>query len=290
MGCLLAGLGLVASIAGFGCSGGGSGEGGPLEFVDAVIEELGELPLENAFLNSVITVEFNMPVDPDSVSAQTFRILQGPSFLEEARGRLAVEGRFVRFFPQLPHEPDLSDSGFAPGLMYRLVLRGLPDLNTIRSRRGRPLLTTRTLSFSTRETPPFYLDPVPGPPLVVAVLVDLNGDGRLEGDGLEATAEDEEFFDSEVLFDPSIPFVSSVHVGSSSLPAPNAPLSIGLLFSEPLLPASVLGDSDNDGIPDAFSIVDTTNPFPCGPPGSGRLCDRPITFETAFTQTREGSS
>ena len=62
-----------------GCGGGGGGQGGPLQFVGAVIDELGALPLENVYLNNVIKVEFNYAVDPESVSTQTFRVLRGPA-------------------------------------------------------------------------------------------------------------------------------------------------------------------------------------------------------------------
>lgn len=281
---ILVAAALVVLIAG--CSGGGGGSGGAMSFIDAVVEELGELPLDNVFLNSVITVEFSLPVDPDSVSTQTFRMLEGPDYVNMANGDIVVDGRFVRFFPALPTVEDLSDSGFQPGKAYRLVLRGQPDLNTIRSTGGKPLVATHQVEFAARVASPLYVDPVPGPPRIIALLVDLDGNGVLDGDGDPTTPEAEEFFEDEVDFDDTIPFLTDLRVGSSGLAPPHTPLRIGLLFDEPVLPGTLFRDSNNDRIPDAIELLDTTNPYPCDNPAPGDFCDRPITYAFEFDQTR----
>lgn len=286
-GFLAATLGILSAG---GCSGGGGGNGSSFAFIDAVVEELGELPLENVFLNSSITVEFSSPVDPASVSTQTFRVLEGPDFVNLAPGELAVDGRFVRFFPQLPQQEDLADSGFQPNTSYHVLLRGRPDLNTIRSTGGKPLALTRTIEFSTRAGSPLYLDPIPGSPRVIGILLDTDGNGILDADGDPATPEAEEFFEGDVFFDESIPFISGLHTGSANLPAPNAPLRIGFLFDEPLHPATVYRDSDDDGLPDFFELVDTSNPYPCDEPDPGDLCDRPLTYDFTFEQFERETS
>ena len=273
-------LGLTLGV--LSCSGGGSGGSSSLVVVDAVVEDLGELPLEGLYLNSEIVVQFSVPLDPASVSTQTFRVLEGPSFTQLAPGTIEVEESTVRFRPQLPLEADRSDSGFRPDVEYQLFLRGRPDLNTIRSRTGQPLAQTRTFTFTTRFEEPFFFDSIPGPPRVSAIFLDLNGNERFDADGDPATPEDEEFFDTDSVFDRFDPFELGVRTGSAGLPAPDAPLEVGFLFAEALDPATIFPDDDVDGQPDAFSLVDLTNVYACDDPRPGGRGSIPRTGEQHF--------
>lgn len=276
-----------------GCSGGGGGGGSILQFVGAVADGLGLLPQSNVFLNNRITVTLSTGIDPDSVSTQTFRVLEGPDFVEVAPGSIGVSGDKITFVPQLPSSFDLSDAGFKPNTTYRIVLRGLPDLNTIRSSRGKPLLNTTSIEFTTRQNEPLFTDLVPGNPRVIGVMIDLNGNGEFDGDGDPATPSDEEFFVSDTNFNSPIPFVTGVPVGSVSLPAPNAPLKVGFLFNEPLNPSSVFKDAedlnddgtpDGDGVFDSFSTLDQDNTYICDDPFPGDQCSRPMLFSLDLEQ------
>ncbi len=289
-----AALALTASLILTACGGGGgSGGASSLQFVGAVAEGVGVLPQPNVALNNRVTITFNTKLDPDSVSSQTFRVLRGPDFVELAPGEIGVNDNTITFVPQLPREADFSDAGFQAATTYRIFLRGLPSLNTIRSSRGKPLLTTRTIEFTTRESEPFFTDLVPGAPRIVAVFVDLDGDGEFAADGDPSTPEAEEFFEGEVDFGSPIPFVRDVPVGSVSLPAPNRPLQVGFLFNEPLNPTTVFLDAEDtnqDGVPDgdgeldSFAAFDETNLYQCDEPTPGSQCDRPAEFTLDFEQ------
>ena len=275
-----------------GC-GGSSGGSSSLTAVGVIAEGLGLLPQSNVFLNNVIIAEFNTTIDPDSVSPQTFRVLVGPDFVEQAPGEIGVAGNRITFVPELPSNADLSDSGFQPNTTYRIILRGRPDLNTIRSRGGKPLGATSTFTLTTRQFEPFFTDLVAGDPRVIGVMVDLDGNGVLDGDGDPDTPDDEEFFEGDVDFD-SPAFVTGVPVGSVNLEAPNAPLKVGFIFNEPLNPSTVFLDEDDlngDGIPDgdgnfdSFDSEDTTNTFICDDPRPGDECPRPTGFGLELSQT-----
>ena len=268
-----------------GCGGGGGGgSASTLHVLDAVVADLGELPIEGLFLNSEIEVRFSAPLDPASVSTQTFRVLVGPSFTQLADGTIEIDRDVVRFRPRLPTRPDLSDAGFAPDTEYRLVLRGLPDLNTIRSTNGKPLQQTRTFLFTTRFDRPYYFDPVLGPPRLSAVWIDLDGNDQLDADGDPATEEAEEFFEGEVTFDRFDPFVFDVRTGSAGLPSPNPPLQIALLFDEAIDPSTLFVDEDFDELSDRVAVVDLTNPYECDDPNPGDRCPRVVRYEMTLEE------
>lgn len=275
----LAGL-MIATVAA--CSGGSSGAGGPFTVLDASIDGIGELPIQLVPLNGDVVVRLSAAIDPDTVTSQTFRILRGPNFVETAGGEVVVEGSQIRFRPDLPARGDLGDGGLLPASDYRVWLRGLPDLNVIRSRGGRPLLTTTTFEFSTRSSEPLYFDTVPGAPEVLAVLIDLDGDGDFTGDGDPSTPEPEEFFEGETFFDPFLPFVDRVPVGSVSMPPPHAPQRIGILFSEPLDPRTVFRDADFDRVLDRVFLADVTNDYECDEPFPGDRCPRPLLMDVDY--------
>jgi hypothetical protein len=292
-------IGLVAAVAAVaavatlaGCSGSSSGSSS-FQLVGAIAEGLGLLPQNSVYLNNKIVVDFSDNVDPASVTPQTFRLLIGPDFIDPAEGTVGVSGRRIVFIPKLPTENDLSDSGFQADTTYRLICRGSPDLNVIRSKTGKPLTATSTFEFRTRENEPFFSDFAPGPPTVLGVMVDVDGDGMFDGDGDPATPGSEEFFAADIDFDTQIPFIRDVSVGSANRPAPNAPLQVAVILSEPVQPGTVFVDEedlDGDGVPDGNGEIDTfflrdqTNPYACDEPNPGDMCPRPVRFSFELTQ------
>ncbi|MBI1848847.1 MAG: hypothetical protein HYR85_00740 [Planctomycetes bacterium] len=304
------GAGLVVALASCGGGGGGgSSGGGSLDVVGVSAEGIGLLPQDGLFLNQRFVFTFTSDIDPTSVTPEVFRIRQGPLFTVQARGDFRVSGNQVTFIPTLPTKVDLSDAGLAPGLTYRIQVQGFPNGQALLNQRGRPLTSTFTTTFSTRSTAPLLRDLVPGMPRVVGVLVDVNGDGQLDGDGLcEAQRQPEQFLDRNApefrscagrsdLFDlRAVPFLSNVRVGAVS-----DPLVIGLIFSEPVLPATVTQDDedlngdgfpDGDGQPDNFILSDLTNRVDTdgnGVPDAARRIPISLDFQQEF-QANFGTS
>jgi len=85
-------------------------------------------------LNDAITVYFSEPVDPMSVTRDTFAVLDGDG--HSVRGHLAVDGSWVTFEPEPPLSTSLLDGSFAPDTEYRLVVVGYPRPDGVRSRSG----------------------------------------------------------------------------------------------------------------------------------------------------------
>jgi hypothetical protein len=266
----------VLTLAGCSGGGGGSSGGGTMEVVGASAENIGLLPQSGLFLNQRLVFEFTADVDAATVSPETFRIRRGPTFSVQASGDFLVRGNRVTFVPTLPTRRDLTDAGLTRGAQYRIQIMGFPNGQTVKNRRGRPLSATFTTTFGTRNDPPLLRDIIPGAPRVIAVLLDLDGDGVLRGNGsCGPQRQPEQFLDANAaefrgcggspdLVDfRNVPFVANVRVGSAA-----GPTAIGLIFSEPLLLDSVLQDDedltgdgfpDGDGQPDNFIISDLTN-------------------------------
>lgn len=155
---LAAGLFLAA-----GCGGDGGGESGPLLVVSVNAAGREGLPV-----NQAIRIRFTRSVDPSSVSEATIRMREGPRFSRQVPGDLLADGDTVLFLPRLPTNLEEPDGGFLPGGEYRLELPGYPQSSTVRSRSGRPLAEAYTTSFRiSSATPPFFVDPVSGPPRVL---------------------------------------------------------------------------------------------------------------------------
>jgi hypothetical protein len=266
---------LVAALTSCGGGGGGGSGSGSLDVVGVTAENTGVLPQNGLFLNQRLIFTFTTEVDPATVTPEVFRIRQGPNFTIQAQGDFRVSGRQVTFVPALPTKVDLSDAGLVAGQQYRIRIQGFPNAVALNSTRGRPLTSTYETTFTTRSSAPLLRDIVPGRPHVIGILVDLNGDGVLDGNGLcEPQRQPEQFLDrnaaefrtctSPDLTDLSaVPFVANVRVGAVS-----TPLLVGVVFSEPVLPASVTqdqedvngdGSPDGNGQPDNFILSDLTN-------------------------------
>ncbi|MCC6783208.1 MAG: hypothetical protein IT457_10230 [Planctomycetes bacterium] len=97
-------------------------------------------------LNQSITAYFDAPIDPLSVTAESFRVADSAG--RAVRGSLDIGARSVRFRPIPPAGAQLDDGSLLPGGIYRVELAGMPASFALRSRSGRPL--DHSLSFSFR--------------------------------------------------------------------------------------------------------------------------------------------
>jgi len=250
----------MALVGALGCGGGGgssSGTSSTFELQTIRTESGRILPTLDVSLNERIVLVFSTEVDPSSVSPDSIRIRRrsivggqpsGMAFTVPALGDFVVRGREVGFVPRLPVRSDFEDAGFLPGTEYRIEVDAFPAYDSVRSRRGRPLPAPVITTFQTRSSAPLLRDPVPGPPSVLAVALDLDGDGVLEADGDAATIDPEEFFDFDRL-----PFLDDVPQGLA-----RSPLAVGFVMSEPLQPSTLFQDSDRDGVPDKVFLVDAS--------------------------------
>ncbi len=102
---------------------------------------------EPLLLNDPITVYFSEPVDPLSVSPDSFAVVDAEG--RPVRGRLRTEGSYVTFEPEAPLGRDLLDGSLLPSESYRLAVAGYPRADGIRSRRGALLQEGTRRAFRT---------------------------------------------------------------------------------------------------------------------------------------------
>lgn len=150
------------------CSSGGGGGSGSL-FIESV-DVSGRTDVER---NRPITVTFNSPIDPATLSVAGFQVRAGTSIYQ---GRVEVDGNVVRFFPTvLPtdrndYEPDnnppINGIGFPAATKFQLVVLGDGPLS-VRNSRGRALTSTYTANFSTGSG--FIEEAPPVPPMIAAL-------------------------------------------------------------------------------------------------------------------------
>jgi len=178
---LAAALAVLGLLAGGAACGSGSGRGAGAAAA-GLFQALGASigPGQTVALNQEIRIEFSHAVDPASVS---FSSVQFQPVSPEAQGQpvtgefLLEEGsgdRILVFRPTCPTTEDADDGGFLPGgLEYRL---NLPTATSgggavLRDRAGRLLSRGLSLPFRTPDPPaePLFLDPVAGPPRLLAV-------------------------------------------------------------------------------------------------------------------------
>jgi hypothetical protein len=237
------------------CSGGGGGGGGRLALVSAQAESGAVLGTTRLHLNERIVLQFSSPVDRLSLTQDAIRIRRRPAqsgpYTIPAQGSFVVRGSTVSFVPLLPTRSDLSDAGLREATTYEVLCPGFPSFDALRSTSGSPLAEDFVMTFTTRSEAPLLLDPTPGPPQVLAIGLDLDGDGRIKADGDPLTVESEEFFDLD-----SFPFLENAPVGLA-----RAPLAVGLVLSEPVLPESVFQDVDGDGLPDAPALINISDGY-----------------------------
>jgi hypothetical protein len=165
---------ILAAIAFAGCGGGGSSAGGEAkhDLSDLVLVDVNVGGTDGVALNQIIVFEFSEEVVGSSVSPATMQIRLSPANAWQVPGDYNISGNIVEFFPRLPNQPDLSDSGLKPGKTYEIRLPGWPKTNTLTNADGDPLADTYKASFATAiaSSPNLYIDYNPDePPHVVSV-------------------------------------------------------------------------------------------------------------------------
>lgn len=116
---------------------------------------------EGIYLNEPLVLHFSAPLDPLSVTRESVRIRAadgGPA----AHGVFEVDGERLRFRPDAPLEPTLSDGGLRPGTTYVVELAGFPRPDGLRARDGRALESSYRWTFRTAAPgEPLFADQTP---------------------------------------------------------------------------------------------------------------------------------
>ncbi len=225
---LAAGIGVPLVV---GCSTGGGGGGGGMVLLSFNLENI-----RSVFLNERLVFKFSQPVDRNSVNSNTIRIRYDASRIDRdgdgqadnpsdtnaaPQGTFTVSGDTVFFDPKLPVRCDNSDPGLVPthtpvgstmtlNLVYSVTIPALSTSNpgVVRSTGGRPMSRAYQATFQTVFDASFPPDIASG-----------------------------SFFD---VF-PGRPFVASIEATPSAGGA-SPTTSIGVVFSEPILPSSLCGE------------------------------------------------
>ncbi len=153
-GTALLGLGAVS----WGCS----VEPEPPTFL--VLEDFAQAGAREVRLDEELTLHFDAELDPSSVHSASIAVLG-----EDGRrvdGSFQIDGRQLRFLPELPRSRELLDGGFRPGERLSVELTGFPALACLRSREGAVLQRPFRSQFET--IPPgapdgLFLDTQQGP-------------------------------------------------------------------------------------------------------------------------------
>lgn len=93
---------------------------------------------EQVFLNQKLLFVFDKPLDPESVTERTLRILSSDG--SPVPGKRVVRGSVVEFIPIPPLDPDLDDGSFRPGERYRLWMAHYPKPLAIYGSKGELLI------------------------------------------------------------------------------------------------------------------------------------------------------
>lgn len=102
---------------------------------------------DGVFLNEDLVFYFSDDIDRASVTRGSVRILSTDG--GQARGRLSVDGKSVRFAPDPVLAADLLDGGYRPDTQYTVEILGFPSPDGVRGVRGEPLESTYRWSFRT---------------------------------------------------------------------------------------------------------------------------------------------
>lgn len=274
---LLARFGAWIALVCFICIAGGcssSSSSAKLRVVEITADGAGTLPETGLYLNGALRVRFNRAIDPASITDDTFRIDGGAQFDLPAVGDIVLRsgGKELIFLPRLPELADLSDVGLVPGERYRLSIVGADDgagaAPTVTTPGGKPLTESIVVDFGVRDFEPYFIDVADEAPAVVAIRIDLDGDGSLDAA--------EEFAGP---FSSGVSFVDGVRTGSRNLPAPDGPLRIGIVLSEPIDPRSVFADLSSSVSSEA-ALLERDRLAPCaeGMPGAQCPVELPVSI------------
>ena len=74
------------------------------------------------YLNDSIIVEFNQPVDPQTVFSGVYIYPSVSAGAKRAQGTYTVDGNRVIFTPNLPTDPSFTDGGFTPNTEYTICI------------------------------------------------------------------------------------------------------------------------------------------------------------------------
>ncbi len=260
----------LVALAPVACDGGGGGRGAEFFVIGASLDSDRVLPQANAYANDPVRILMSADVLPQSVTPDTVDLFRAGAAGERPEVDVRVDGPWIVFLPRLPKSPgDLAGAGFAPGAVYRIRMPGLGATSTVTSRRGRRQRDAFDAKFRVRDDAAPLRDLGLGAPFVEAVVVDLDGDGAAEGDGLASTPENEEFFGFS-----RVPFASGVPPGLL-----RRPTEIAIVFSEPLFESTLLErvrieDEDGVNVPGLLSYSVRYDPF--GPRHRALLTFRPL--------------
>src|SRR5262245_48025460 len=129
------------------CAGGGSGAPADVVLVGFNMPNIAGVPL-----NYPLIYTFSDNIDPLTATPDTIQVVGSPSFTFET---IVVDGNLVAELPFIPNFEDYSDSGLAPGKTYTVFLPTFPAVDTVRSTRGRPLVTAESFTFNTNPVATF---------------------------------------------------------------------------------------------------------------------------------------
>ena len=141
----------------------GSRPGAPAAFdLARTSPELGAA--STVLLNDSLTAYFTAPVQPVSVTADSFTVVDERG--HRVPGALRVGIDWVSFQPIPPVSPSLDDGSFLPGAAYQLRIAGSPRPDAVRSADGRRLAAPVVKSFRAAardEAPPGLVVPLRPP-------------------------------------------------------------------------------------------------------------------------------
>ncbi|MHC5065733.1 MAG: Ig-like domain-containing domain [Planctomycetota bacterium] len=159
--------GLIASLLLQACWDSGSQKSGKLAIIhESPSAAAGEEAL--VLLNQEVVVYFSEPIDPLSVTEETFRVVD-----QEGRGvagarSLGLSGSSIIFSPVPPVQRDLSDGSFRPGESYQVQIMGFPRAHAVRAMSGKRLPRRHVIDLRAVDADP-QSDGFPSPFVPVGI-------------------------------------------------------------------------------------------------------------------------
>jgi hypothetical protein len=108
--------------------------------------------LSGITLNNPLIFTFSANIAPSTITPDTLRVVgvEGPFF-----ETTVVDGNLVALLPRSPNFEDYSDAGLLPNVSYTVSMTTFPDVTTIESATGKPLLEAESFTFVTQPFPVF---------------------------------------------------------------------------------------------------------------------------------------